>query len=282
MAFKDLLLALTTYPHATAPASVKFAVAFAEFMNCRITAFAADVKIDVQRSVFGDLLLNISGLVAEEIRKSKVNSQLLLSIFEDEAKRRGVPHDTIHESCLIAQTRDLMAEDAKLTDLTIIPMPVDDDFNRGHADTIVFQSGRPILILPESLKQSVFTLDTVAVAWDFSRAAARAVADAIPLLERAKAVRIVTVINDKEFDSTRASSQQLATHLSRHGVSVLVDEVDAGGRAIGDVLEQFVAANKIDLIVMGAYGQSRFREFIFGGATKSMLSKPPVPVFLSH
>ncbi len=61
-----------------------------------------------------------------------------------------------------------------------------------------------------------------------------------------------------------------------------MDEIDAGGRDIGTVLEQFVAANKIDLLVMGAYGHSRFREFILGGATKSVMSKPPVPVFLSH
>ena len=87
------------------------------------------------------------------------------------------------------------------------------------------------------------------------------------------------MLNEKSFGSSRGSSE-LATHLSHHGVNVVVDEVDAAGRTIGEVLAQFVASNKIDLLVMGAYGHSRFREFILGGATQSMLSKPPVPTLL--
>ena len=87
--------------------------------------------------------------------------------------------------------------------------------------------------------------------------------------------------NEKYFGSSRTTSE-LAVHLLRHGVNVAVDQVDAGGKAIGDVFTQFVIANKIDVLVMGAYGHSRLREFILGGATKSMMSKPPVPILLSH
>jgi nucleotide-binding universal stress UspA family protein len=124
-------------------------------------------------------------------------------------------------------------------------------------------------------------LNTVVVAWDFSRSAARAVADAIPLLEKARIVRIVTVTNEKVID-TRHSSEELAKNLSRHGIDVIVDRVDAAGRPIGESLMREIASHKADLLVMGAYGHSRFREFILGGATQSMLSKPPLPILFSH
>jgi nucleotide-binding universal stress UspA family protein len=281
MSIKDVMLALTTYPRATATNVVDYAVAFAEFMNCRMTAFVADIKMDVPRSVFGNSLLNVSGMVAAEIRKSKDNAQALLAAFDAEADKRGVAHETIHETASTARIGELMAEYARLKDLTIAPIPADDSVDEWYAETIAFRSGRPVLIVPESLAQPGFRLDSVAVAWDYSRTAARAVADAIPLLQRAKSVRIVTVTHEKTFDASRAT-YELATHLSRHGVSVTVDEVDAAGRDIGTVLTQFVVANKINLLVMGAYGHSRLREFILGGATKSMMAKPPVPVFLSH
>ena len=74
------------------------------------------------------------------------------------------------------------------------------------------------------------------VAWDYSRPAARAVADSLPILEQAKLVRIVMVTNEKVFD-TKRSGPELAKHLARHGVEVILDTVDAAGRGIGEVLD---------------------------------------------
>ena len=116
---------------------------------------------------------------------------------------------------------------------------------------------------------------------DFSRAAARLVADALPLLENAKKLRIVTVVNEKPFD-TKTSNEDLAKNLGRHGIQVVLDNVDAAGRSIGEVLEAHVLAHKADVLVMGAYGHSKWREIVLGGATKSLLSNPPVPVLFSH
>lgn len=69
---------------------------------------------------------------------------------------------------------------------------------------------------------------------------------------------------------------------SAYGIDVVVEEVDAAGRVIGKVLTQQVSSRRADLLVMGAYGHSRFREFVLGGATRSILTKPPIPVLLSH
>jgi nucleotide-binding universal stress UspA family protein len=100
-------------------------------------------------------------------------------------------------------------------------------------------------------------------------------------LEKAKRVCVVTITNEKAMDAKR-SGAELAKHLAHHGVEVVLDTVDAAGRGIGAVLESYVMSNNADLLVMGAYGHTRIRDFILGGATKSMLSKPILPIFLSH
>lgn len=136
-------------------------------------------------------------------------------------------------------------------------------------------------MLPEASAAREFGLDRVLIGWDFSRAAARAVSDAIPIMEKAREVCILTVTNEKVIPSRRSSSE-LAKNLSKHGIDVVVEEVDAAGRAIGRVFAEQVASRRADLLVMGAYGHSRFREFVLGGATRSILTKPPIPVLLSH
>jgi nucleotide-binding universal stress UspA family protein len=91
----------------------------------------------------------------------------------------------------------------------------------------------------------------------------------------------VTVTNEKVITSKR-SAAELAKNLAHHGVDVSVETVDAAGRRIGDVLKSYVDVHKTDLLVMGAYGHSRVREFVLGGATRSMLSRPPIPILFSH
>jgi nucleotide-binding universal stress UspA family protein len=91
----------------------------------------------------------------------------------------------------------------------------------------------------------------------------------------------LTVVGEKQIVSER-SSAEFARHLARQDVTVIIDEVDARGAAIGEVLRQQASTHRCDLIVMGAYGRSRIRELILGGATKAMLTHPPTALFLSH
>jgi nucleotide-binding universal stress UspA family protein len=150
------------------------------------------------------------------------------------------------------------------------------------AEDLVFESGRPILVFPDDPERKLpASLGNVAVAWDFSRPATRAVTDALPLLQQAKQVRVFTVVDDKPIDKS-LSVAKLAKHLARHGVEVVAEDVKSDGLLIGDVFEAYIGEHKIDLLVMGAYGHSRIREFILGGATKSVLSRPPTWVLLSH
>jgi len=282
MAFKDILLSLTTYPSPTPAFAIEAPIAFAAATGARISAVACEIKFRVPGSVLGNMLLDIPAMVTTEIKKSATSAEELLSAFQSAAEKEGVFGERITEQCLTSETADVLVEHARLRDLTIVPVSDGDHVAQWYAQSIIFGSGKPTLVMPHIRKRtSAFALDTVAVAWDFSRPAARAVADALPILKKAKQVYIVTITNEKSI-SGRRSAEELARNLVSHDVHVILDTADAGGRGIGEVLTSYVDSVDGDILVMGAYGHSRMRDFILGGATRSMVSKPPVPIFLSH
>jgi nucleotide-binding universal stress UspA family protein len=277
MAFRDILVVLTSYPEPTPVSVVEEAVAVASLLGAHIAALSCEMHVQVPGHFMSGAVVGLPGIIAEEAGKSRRNAQDLLASFEAAAAKAGVSCESMLERCQTVEVPELLVEYARLRDLTI--MPEQDD--RWYAEAVMFGSGRPTLILPQKPRSRPFELGTVAVAWDFSRAAARAVSDAMPLLEMAKRVRVVTVLNEKRLDR-KHSAEELSKNLSRHGIDVVLDGVDAQGRPIGAVLEAYVASHGVDLLVMGAYGHSRLREFVLGGATKSLLSKPPLPILFSH
>jgi nucleotide-binding universal stress UspA family protein len=277
MAFRDILVVLTSYPEPTPVSVVEEAVAVASLLGAHIAALSCEMHVQVPGHFMSGAVVGLPGIIAEEAGKSRRNAQDLLASFEAAAAKAGVSCESTLERCQTVEVPELLVEYARLRDLTI--MPEQDD--RWYAEAVMFGSGRPTLILPQKPRSRPFELGTVAVAWDFSRAAARAVSDAMPLLEKAKRVRVVTVLNEKRLDR-KHSAEELSKNLSRHGIDVVLDGVDAQGRPIGAVLEAYVASHGVDLLVMGAYGHSRLREFVLGGATKSLLSKPPLPILFSH
>ena len=277
MAFNDILVALTSYPEPTPVSVVEDAVSVAAALGAHIAALSCEMHVQVPGHFISGSVVGLPGVIAGEAGKSRRNAQDLLAAFEAAAAKSGVSRESILQKCKSFEVTALLVEYARLRDLTIMPESND----RWYAEAVIFGSGRPTVILPRKPESRPFELGTVAVAWDFSRAAARAVSDAIPLLEKAKKVRVVTVLNEKHLDN-KHSAEELSKNLSRHGIDVVLDRVDAKGRPIGDVLEAYVASHASDMLVMGAYGHSRLREFVLGGATKSLLSKPPLPILFSH
>jgi nucleotide-binding universal stress UspA family protein len=277
MAFNDILVTLTSYPEPTPVSVIDDAVSVAVALGAHIAALSCEVHVEVPGHFISGAVVGLPGVIAGEGAKSRGNAQDLLAAFGAVAAKSGVSSESILQKCKSPEVPNLLVEYARLRDLTIMPESND----RWYAEVVIFGSGKPTLILPESPRSGPFRLGTVAVAWDFSRAAARAVSDALPLLEKAKQVRVVTVLNEKVLDR-KHSAEELSKNLSRHGIDVVLDRVDARGRAIGDVLQAHVGSHAVDMLVMGAYGHSRLREFVLGGATRSLLSKPPLPILFSH
>lgn len=288
MSFRDLLVVLRPYPAGTPDSAVDFAVATAVALGAQTSAIACAITPKVPRSILGDALIDISAMVADERNKSSTDAQRLLKKFEGAvASNQGALGERIFRTCQSFEVAEVLAARARLHDLTILPIPEGDYVSRydarWYAETIIFGSGHPTIVLPQERKGSgPVALDKVIVAWDRSRPAARSISDAMPILQKAKHVRLLTVFGEKSIAS-EGSGAEFARHLALHGVvNVAVDEVDAEGRTIGEVLQTQAKIHEIDLIVMGAYGRSRLREFILGGATKSMLTHPPTTLFLSH
>jgi nucleotide-binding universal stress UspA family protein len=282
VSFKDTLLVLTTYPDPTPVAAIDDAVTIAAALGTRLSAIACSVKLRTPGSLFADVLIDIPAMTAAEFRKSADAAEQLLAAFRTSAEKHDVFQRTIAESGGASEAPDIIVDYARLHDLSIVPVPSGELIDQWYAEAVIFGSGRPVMVMPQTRQAGrPFSLGTAVVAWDFSRPAARAVADALPVLKRMKQVRLLTVTNEKEI-KTRQSAAALATHLARHGVEVVLDSVDAGGRKIGTLIEAHVQACAADLLVMGAYGHSRMRQFVLGGATRSMLQRPPVPVLLAH
>jgi nucleotide-binding universal stress UspA family protein len=149
-------------------------------------------------------------------------------------------------------------------------------------DWLAMESGRPVVVVPKS-----GNLDSIGkrvlVAWNNSREAARAVFDALPLLQRATEVTVLVVEEaDKPETKGELAGAEICATLARHGVKCTAQNVKpAGGDAGAELLAQ-VAVHKCDLLVMGCYGRSRFREFVLGGASRHVLQHATVPVLLSH
>jgi nucleotide-binding universal stress UspA family protein len=277
MAFKNILVTLTSYPDPTPVSAVEDAIAIAAALGAHLTALSCEVHVEVPGHFISGSAFGLPGVIAAEAAASRRHAQELLAAFEAAAAKAGVSREAILPKCKSFEIADLWCEYARLRDLTVVPASTD----RWNAEAVIFGAGRPVLLLPQNPRSRTFAIGTVAVAWDFSRAAARAVSDAMPLLEKAGKVRVVTVLGDKTFDR-KHSAEELSKNLARHGIDVVLDKVDAKGRPIGAVLDAYVASHQADVLVMGAYGHSRLREFVLGGATKSLLSNPPVPILFSH
>jgi nucleotide-binding universal stress UspA family protein len=155
-------------------------------------------------------------------------------------------------------------------------------FERALAEQALLAVGGPILFVPYAPATDVLA-DHVAVAWDGGREAARAVRDALPLLERAKRVTVLSFGARMRLDQNTARAQaRLAAYLAAHGVESKSRPMACTPDEAGELLLSQLADLSADLLVMGAYGHARVREVLLGGVTRTLLDSMTVPVLMSH
>jgi nucleotide-binding universal stress UspA family protein len=147
-------------------------------------------------------------------------------------------------------------------------------------EAALFDSGRPVIIVPY-IQKAPLKLDRVMVCWDGSRAAARAIGDAMPLMQRAGSVEVVAVTNERGKQD-QVEGADIGAHLARHGLNVEVKRIPLGDIDVADMLLSHAADAEIDFIVMGGYGHSRLRQFVLGGVTRSILRSMTAPALMSH
>ena len=174
---------------------------------------------------------------------------------------------------------------ARISDLVVIGRTNLDDTGASvtpdFPEFVMMNSGRPVLIIPPDYPKETVGQKAM-ICWNASRESIRAVADALPLLAKAELVQVVmfNVEDEADMDAT-AGGNDIAAYLKRHGVKVEVMPPQQS-RDIGKSLLALAEEQGTDLLVMGGYGHTRFREFLLGGVTRTILESTKVPVLMSH
>jgi nucleotide-binding universal stress UspA family protein len=205
-----------------------------------------------------------------------------LDRFNAACTRAGVSAEPLTLSASFGGVGEQFARIARRFDLAIVGQAEPDSsaVEEIIAESALFESGRPVIVVPY-IQRAPLKLDNVMVCWDGSRAAARAIADSMPLLAKGGRVEVVIVTNERGKQD-EIEGADMGAHLARHGLKVDVKRTALGDIDVADVILSHAADAGSDLIVMGGYGHSRLREFVLGGVTRSIFRSMTAPVLMAH
>jgi nucleotide-binding universal stress UspA family protein len=257
-----------------------FAITIAETFDAHIAGVAFAYAPDFP----GHAMLGIPPeIVAQMIAESEKVALAAIERFDAAAKRSMVSSEHRLLKAIAEAAPFIPSMLARRFDLCVFmqsePDGVDND---DMIETSLFQSGRPLIVVPYIQKEGL-KLDHVVCCWDGSRAAARAINDGLPLLVKASTVDLLIVVNEKtENKNNVIRGAEMAKHLARHDVKVQIVTIPAADIDVANAILSYIADISGTLIVMGGYGHARLREIILGGVTRDMLKSMTVPVFMSH
>ena len=255
-----------------------YAISVAKAFGAHVTGIAFVYEPIIPDTVLGGIPTDLIEVQREENTKA---ANAAAGRFEAAAKKAGVSAATRILDATFGGAATLFARIARRFDIAVVGQA-----QREHGvseelmiEGALFESGRPVIVVPY-IQKAGLTLERVLVCWDGGRTAARAIGDAMPLLEHAKAVDLVIVAEERKNDEITGAN--MSEHLARHGIAVNVKRIAKGDLSIEDVILSYAADSGADFMVMGGYGHSRLREFILGGATRGILASMTVPVLMSH
>lgn len=275
----QVLLPLQTYPDGNSEALLSQAVAVTNHVHGRIHALVLAAKFPKVSSVLGNLVLDVPSLMAGARENCRKKGARLLEALDREAKAGGVEVHSSELECFPSTFGDDAAVAARFSDLVLVGLLPGDALMQSLAESLIFGSGRPVVLLPEA--HTIDQLDQVVIAWDGSRVAARAVSDARLFIERAARVTIAVVTDEKALPEN-ASGSRLAEYLASQGAKVGLVEFSSGKQPIAEILQNESLNIGGGLLVMGGFGHSRMRDFVLGGATRGIIENLRMPVLLSH
>lgn len=285
MSLKDLLVQLDASPESDT--RLDFAVALAQRHGAHLTGLyiietATSLAFAVADPSGGTDVAIVEEMVTRLHSLALADSKTVATKFQERLRREGITGEWRLVEGMAAETAALHA---RYADLTIVGQANPEkplSGNAGIAQEVLLTSGRPVLIIPynahyKSLGKSVL------IGWKSSREAARAVNDALPLIATADNVTILA-INPKSGIGGDGDlpGADMALHLARHGITAQAAHTVAEDVAAADVLLNQASDMGADLIVIGGYGHSRTREFVFGGVTRDLLREMTVPILMSH
>ena len=222
-------------------------------------------------------------LAAQAKREYQKAVDAAVEAFHAAAKRSMLSAEHVVDTVYERDAPLALANAARRFDLSLITQSEPGGPNNDRLiEGLLFESGRPVIMVPY-IQRDALKLDRVVCCWDGSRPAARAINDALPFLTKAGAVELLIVVNEKtKNDDHLIRGVRMGEHLARHNIDVEVQTEVAPDIDVASTILSHVADSSATMIVMGAYGHSRVREFILGGATRGILASMTVPVLMSH
>ena len=221
----------------------------------------------------------VAAVMGVEEERALERANAAIAVFEIEARLAKIAYGSRAIAAIPADAEQTIGALSRLYDMTVVLQP---EFATASPDNIIpqgvlFNSGGPMLMVPY-IHKGPLDANHVGIAWDGSRAAARALHDATPFLMGAKAVTVIAV----NETAGEASSDHLVGHLARRGIAAQVQRLTADRGNIQSTILSIAAESNIGLLVMGGYGHSRLKERILGGVTRGMFEAMTVPVLMSH
>jgi nucleotide-binding universal stress UspA family protein len=275
---KDILVSLPVRP-TSSNAAADYAISVATGFDAHVAGLALTYEPYVPGSVFNGVAADI---VASYRAQTEKAGKAAVAKFDAAAQRAGVSAQSHLLETELAGIDELFAKAARRFDLSVVGQiePGKDFAEEILPQTALFGSGRPVLVVPY-IQKAGMKLDRILVCWDGSRAAARAIGDAMPFLARSKSIDIVTITRNEE-PRDELPGVDIAQHLARHKLKVDFKRIVATDQDVAGIILSTAADLGSDMIVMGGYGHSRLREFVLGGATRGILAAMTVPVLMSH
>jgi nucleotide-binding universal stress UspA family protein len=256
-----------------------YAVSIAEAFEAHVLGVAFAYEPIIPGTVMG-------GIPPEFIESQKIEAdkkaRAAVARFEQAAKRAGISAESRIVSASISGAAIQLGRMGRRFDLVVVGQPERDKSAAAEVvdEGVLFESGRPVIFVP-FIQKAGFKPGRVMVCWDGSRAATRAIADGLPLLQKSEQVEIVMIAGGKP-KSDEIAGADLGQHLARHGLKVDVKRITSPDIDVPSTILSYAADSSADMIVMGGYGHSRLREFVLGGVTRGMLEAMTVPVLMSH
>ncbi|MGB6287797.1 MAG: universal stress protein [Xanthobacteraceae bacterium] len=257
----------------------KYAVSVAAALEAHLTGVAFIYDPVVPISGAGYIPAEVIEIQRED---NETAADAAIKSFTAATDQAGISAEPLITNASLAGAGDHFARMARRFDLAIVGQaePEISSMEQIIGETTLFESGRPMIMVPY-IQKAPFKTDNVMICWDGSRTAARAVADAIPIIRKSGRVEIVIVASDRG-KRDEIEGADIGQHLARHGLKVDVHRISGGNIDVGDALLSHAADSGADFMVMGGYGHSRLREFVLGGVTRSIFESMTLPVLLSH
>lgn len=279
MAYKSLLTVITDASVAATP--IAHIVALAAAQDAHVEALC----LGVDRTQTGYYYAGANALILQEtLTRAHAEAEELLELAKSTLDKSSVRWSADDGVAPFADLARHVALHARFADLVVLPKPYGDD--RGAelepvVEAALFDADAPVLVVPDNSEPNP-TPEQIIVAWNQSKEALAAIRAAMPFLKQAKLVRIVIVDPPAHGPERSDPGGLLSQMLARHDISCEIDVLSKTLPRVSDVLNRHVSDRGADMIVMGAYGHSRFREAILGGATRNMLEQANVPVLMAH